>query len=119
MGNPNSSLIDIEAVAKLAHNRGIPLLVDNTFATPYLLRPIEYGADIVIHSATKYIGGHGTSIGGAIVDAGNFDWAASGKFPSLTEPNPSYHGVRFTEAAGAAAYIIKARSRFCGTRVPP
>jgi O-acetylhomoserine (thiol)-lyase len=109
VGNPNSSLIDIEAVSKLAHSHGIPLLVDNTFATPYLLRPIEYGADIVIHSATKYIGGHGTSIGGAIVDAGNFDWAASGKFPSLIEPNPSYHGVRFTEAAGAAAYIIKAR----------
>lgn len=109
LGNPNSSLIDIEAVAKLAHKNGIPLIIDNTFATPFLLRPIEYGADIVVHSATKFIGGHGTSIGGVIIDGGNFDWAASGKFPYLTEPDPSYHGVRFTEAAGAAAYITKAR----------
>ncbi len=109
LGNPNSSLIDIEAVAALAHKNGLPLIVDNTFATPYLLRPIEYGADIVVHSATKFIGGHGTSIGGVIVDGGHFDWAASGRFPYLTEPDPSYHGVRFTEAAGAAAYIIKAR----------
>ncbi|MDD3035449.1 MAG: O-acetylhomoserine aminocarboxypropyltransferase/cysteine synthase [Candidatus Saccharimonadaceae bacterium] len=109
LGNPNSSLIDIEAAAKLAHNNGIPLIIDNTFATPYLLRPIEYGADVVVHSATKFIGGHGTSIGGVIVDGGTFDWAASGKFPGLSEPNPSYHGVRFTEAAGAAAYITKAR----------
>lgn len=109
LGNPNSSIIDIDAVAQLAHKHGIPLVVDNTFATPYLLRPIEHGADIVVHSATKFIGGHGTSIGGIIIDGGNFDWAASGRFPYLTEPDPSYHGVRFTEAAGAAAYIIKAR----------
>ena len=109
LGNPNSSIIDIDAAAALAHRHGIPLIIDNTFATPYLLRPIEHGADIVVHSATKFIGGHGTSIGGVIVDGGNFDWAASGKFPYLTEPDPSYHGVRFTEAAGAAAYITKAR----------
>jgi OAH/OAS sulfhydrylase len=109
LGNPNSNVIDIEKVAEIAHNAGIPLIVDNTFATPYLLRPFEYGADIVVHSATKFIGGHGTSIGGVIVDSGKFDWAASGKFPYLTEPDPSYHGVKFTEAAGAAAYIIKAR----------
>jgi len=109
LGNPNSSLIDIEQTADLAHKNGIPLIIDNTFATPYLLRPIEYGADIVVHSATKFIGGHGTSIGGVIVDGGRFDWSASGKFPYLTEPDPSYHGVRFTEAAGQAAYITKAR----------
>lgn len=109
LGNPNSSLIDIRAVADLAHKNSIPVIVDNTFATPYLLRPFEYGADIVVHSATKFIGGHGTSIGGVIVDGGKFDWAASGKFPGLSEPNPSYHGVRLTEAAGAAAYITKAR----------
>jgi O-acetylhomoserine (thiol)-lyase len=109
IGNPNASLIDIAAVADVAHRHKIPLIVDNTFATPYLLRPIEYGADIVVHSATKFIGGHGTSIGGVIVDSGKFDWAGSGKFPCLTEPAPGYHGVRFTEAAGALAYIIKAR----------
>jgi OAH/OAS sulfhydrylase len=109
LGNPASNVIDIEEVAAVAHKAGIPLIVDNTFATPYLLRPIEFGADIVIHSATKFIGGHGTSIGGVIVDSGKFDWAASGKFPYLTEPDPSYHGVKFTEAVGAAAYIIKAR----------
>jgi O-acetylhomoserine (thiol)-lyase len=109
LGNPNSSIIDVEEVADIAHKHGIPLIIDNTFTTPYLLRPIEYGADIVVHSATKFIGGHGTSIGGVIVDAGKFDWAASGKFPSLTEPNPSYHGIRFYEAVGAPAYIIKAR----------
>lgn len=109
LGNPNSSLIDIEELAGVAHGFGIPLIVDNTFATPYLLRPIEYGADIVVHSATKFIGGHGTSIGGIIIDGGKFDWAASGKFPSLTEPNQSYHGVRFTETAGPLAYIVKAR----------
>lgn len=109
LGNPNSSIVDVEAVAKIAHDNGIPLIVDNTFATPYLFRPIEHGADIVVHSATKFIGGHGTSIGGVIIDSGNFDWNASGKFPYLTEPDPSYHGVKFTEAAGAAAYIIKAR----------
>ncbi len=109
LGNPNSSIIDIEAVSEAAHRHGVPVIIDNTFATPYLLRPIEHGADIVVHSATKFIGGHGTSIGGVIVDGGKFDWAASGRFPYLTEPDPSYHGVRFTEAAGAAAYIIKAR----------
>lgn len=109
LGNPNASLIDIEAVAAIAHHNGIPLIVDNTFATPYLFRPIEYGADIVVHSATKFIGGHGTSIGGVIVDGGCFDWGASGRFSCLTEPDPSYHGVRFTEAAGKAAYITKAR----------
>ena len=109
MGNPASNVTDIEEAAAVAHKAGIPLIVDNTFATPYLLRPFEYGADIVIHSATKFIGGHGTSIGGVIVDSGKFDWAASGKFPYLTEPDPSYHGVRFTEAVGAAAYIAKAR----------
>ena len=109
LGNPNSNVIDIEKVAAVAHKAGIPLIVDNTFATPYLLRPIEYGADIVVHSATKFIGGHGTTIGGVIIDSGKFDWAASGKFPYLTEPDPSYHGVKFVEAVGAVAYIIKAR----------
>lgn len=109
LGNPNSSIIDIAVVADIAHKNGIPLIVDNTFATPYLLRPIEYGADIVVHSATKFIGGHGTSIGGVIIDSGKFDWAASGKFPYLTEPNPSYHGISFTKAVGALAYIIKIR----------
>ena len=109
LGNPNSSLIDFEEVSVAAHNNSIPLIVDNTFATPYLFRPVEHGADIVVHSATKFIGGHGTSIGGIIVDGGNFDWAKSGKFPYLTEPDPSYHGVGFTETAGAAAYITKAR----------
>lgn len=109
LGNPNSNVIDIAEIASVAHKAGIPLIVDNTFATPYLLRPIEYGADIVVHSATKFIGGHGTSIGGVIVDSGKFDWVASGKFPYLTEPDPSYHGVKFTDAVGALAYIIKAR----------
>ncbi len=109
LGNPNSSVIDIQAVADIAHKNGIPLIVDSTFATPYLLRPIEYGADIVVHSATKFIGGHGTSLGGVIVDGGNFDWA-NGKFPGLSEPNANYHGVRFTEAAGQLAYIIKIRT---------
>ena len=99
LGNPNSNVIDIEAVAAVAHRHGIPLIVDNTFGTPYLIRPIEHGADIVVHSATKFIGGHGTSLGGVIVDSGRFDWAASGKFPQLSEPDPGYHGVRFTEAA--------------------
>jgi len=109
LGNPHSSIIDIKKVAEIAHKNGIPLIVDNTFATPYLLRPIEYGADVVVHSATKFIGGHGTSIGGVIIDSGKFDWEASGKFPYLTEPNPSYHGVQFTKAIGAAAYIVKIR----------
>ena len=110
LGNPNSNVIDIEAVAAVAHRHGIPLIVDNTFGTPYLIRPIEHGADIVVHSATKFIGGHGTSLGGVIVDSDRFDWAASGKFPQLSEPDPSYHGVRFTEAAGAAAYAVRIRA---------
>ena len=109
LGNPNSSIIDIEKTAETAHRHGIPLVVDNTFATPYLLRPVEHGADIVVHSATKFIGGHGTSIGGVIVDGGTFDWAQNDKFPGLSRPNPSYHGVVFTDAARAAAYITKAR----------
>ncbi|MDQ0494538.1 homocysteine synthase [Paenibacillus brasilensis] len=109
IGNPQGNVLDIEAVAAIAHEYGIPLIVDNTFPSPYLLRPIEYGADIVVHSATKFIGGHGTSIGGVIVDSGRFDWKASGRFPGLTEPDPSYHGVVYTEAVGPIAYIIKAR----------
>lgn len=110
LGNPNSDVVDIEAVAKIAHAHKIPLVVDSTFATPYLVRPIEYGADIVVHSATKFIGGHGTTIGGVIIDSGKFDWEASGKFPSLTEPNPSYHGISFTKAVGAAAFVTKIRA---------
>lgn len=110
LGNPNSEVVDIEAIAKIAHAHHIPLVIDNTFATPYLIKPIEYGADIVIHSATKFIGGHGTTIGGVIVDGGKFDWKASGKFPQLTEPNASYHGVSFTEAAGAAAFVTRIRA---------
>lgn len=110
LGNPNSDIADIEALAKLAHKYKIPAVVDNTFATPYLLRPIEYGVDIVIHSATKFIGGHGTSLGGVIIDSGNFDWQDSGKFPSLVEPNPSYHGISFTKAAGNLAFITKVRA---------
>ncbi|MDR0382679.1 MAG: O-acetylhomoserine aminocarboxypropyltransferase/cysteine synthase [Spirochaetaceae bacterium] len=110
IGNPNASIVDIEAVAAIAHKRGIPVIVDNTFATPYLLRPIEYGADIVVHSATKFMGGHGTSIGGVIVDGGKFDWAQNDKFPGLSKPNPSYHDLVFTDAAGSLAYIIKART---------
>ena len=109
LGNPNCSIVDIKAVADIAHKNGIPLIVDNTFATPYLLRPIEHGADIVIHSATKFMGGHGTSIAGIIVDGGKFDWAANDKFPGLSQPNPSYHGAIFSQVAGNAAYIIKAR----------
>lgn len=109
-GNPNSSLIDVDAVAAIAHENGVPLIIDNTFATPYLFRPIEHGADIVVHSATKFIGGHGTSLGGVIVDSGRFDWGASGKFPRLSEPDPSYHGARFTEAAGEAAFVARVRA---------
>ena len=109
-GNPNSNLIDIEAVSAIAHSHKIPLIIDNTFATPYLLRPIEHGADIVVHSATKFIGGHGTAIGGVIVDSGKFDWKASGKFPQFTEPDYSYHGIVFADAVGAAAYITRARA---------
>lgn len=110
LGNPNSDVVDIERLAGIAHAHQIPLAIDNTFATPYLVRPIEYGADIVVHSATKFIGGHGTTIGGVIVDSGKFDWEASGKFPSLTEPNPSYHGVSFTKAVGPAAFVTKIRA---------
>lgn len=110
LGNPNSNIIDIEKIAEIAHSHKIPLVIDNTFGTPYLIRPIEYGADIVVHSATKFIGGHGTAVGGVIVDSGKFDWEASGKFPSLTEPNPSYHGVSFTKAVGAAAFVTKIRA---------
>ncbi|MUT66633.1 homocysteine synthase [Paenibacillus sp. NEAU-GSW1] len=109
IGNPKGDVLDVEAVAAVAHENGIPLIVDSTFSSPYLQRPLEHGADIVVHSATKFIGGHGTSIGGVIVDGGKFDWKASGKFPGLTEPDPSYHGVVYTEAVGPIAYIIKAR----------
>lgn len=110
LGNPNSDVVDVESIAKIAHKHKIPLVVDNTFATPYLVRPIEYGADIVVHSATKFIGGHGTSIGGVIVDGGKFDWEASGKFDSLTKPNPSHHGISFTQACGPAAFVTKVRA---------
>ncbi len=110
LGNPNSDVIDLKAIADVAHKHGIPLIVDNTFATPYLLRPIEYGADVVVHSATKFIGGHGTVMGGVVVDSGKFDWAANDKFPGLSKPNPSYHGVVFTEACGNLAYIMKLRT---------
>lgn len=110
LGNPNSDVIDLEAISEIAHKHGIPLIVDNTFATPYLLRPIEHGADIVVHSATKFIGGHGTVMGGVVIDGGKFDWAQNDKFPGLSKPNPSYHGVVFTEACGNIAYIMKLRT---------
>lgn len=122
LGNPHSNIIDIEAVADIAHRHQIPLIVDNTFGTPYLIRPIEHGADIVVHSATKFIGGHGTSLGGVIVDSGKFDWATSGKFPQLTEPDASYHGIRFIDAAGAAAYATRIRAillRDTGAAISP
>ena len=122
LGNPNSNIIDIEKIAAIAHANKIPLVVDNTFATPYLVRPFEYGADIVVHSATKFIGGHGTAIGGVIVDSGKFDWEGSGKFPSLTEPNPSYHGISFTKAVGPAAFVTKIRAillRDTGATIAP
>lgn len=122
LGNPNSDVVDVEKIAEIAHAHKIPLIVDNTFATPYLVRPIEYGADVVVHSATKFIGGHGTTIGGVIIDSGTFDWEASGKFSTLTEPNPSYHGICFTKAAGAAAYITKIRAillRDTGATISP
>lgn len=122
LGNPNSNVADIEEIAKVAHKHKIPLVVDNTFATPYLVRPIEYGADIVVHSATKFIGGHGTAIGGVIVDSGKFDWIGSGKFPSLVEPNPSYHGVSFAKDVGAAAFVTKIRAillRETGATISP
>ncbi len=110
LGNPNSNLVDLEELAKVAHRHGIPLVVDSTFATPYLIRPIEYGADIVVHSATKFIGGHGTAIGGVIIDSGSFDWKASGRYPWISEANPSYHGVSFADAAGAAAFVTYIRA---------
>ena len=122
LGNPHSNIIDIEAVADIAHRHQIPLIVDNTFGTPYLIRPIEHGADIVVHSATKFIGGHGTSLGGVIVDSGKFDWATSGKVPQLTEPDASYHGIRFIDAAGAAAYATRIRAillRDTGAAISP
>lgn len=122
LGNPNSNVADVEEIAKVAHKHKIPLVVDNTFATPYLVRPIEYGADIVVHSATKFIGGHGTAIGGVIVDSGKFDWIGSGKFPSLVEPNPSYHGVSFAKDVGAAAFVTKIRAillRDTGATISP
>lgn len=122
LGNPNSNLIDIEQLAEIAHKHNIPLVVDSTFATPYLLRPIEYGADIVVHSATKFIGGHGTTLGGVIVDSGNFDWRASGKFPQIADANPSYHGVSFVDAAGSAAFVTYIRAillRDTGAAISP
>lgn len=122
LGNPNSEVADIEGVAKIAHAHNIPLVIDSTFATPYLVRPIEYGADIVVHSATKFIGGHGTTIGGVIIDSGNFDWKASGKFPQLTEPNESYHGISFVDAAGPAAFVTRIRAillRDTGATISP
>ena len=122
LGNPNSNLVDIEALAKIAHKHGIPLVADSTFATPYLLRPIEYGVDIVVHSATKFIGGHGTTLGGIIVDSGKFDWKASGKFGNIADPNPSYHGVSFADAAGPAAFVTYIRAillRDTGATISP
>lgn len=122
LGNPNSDVVDIEKFAKIAHAHKIPIVVDSTFTTPYLIRPIEYGADIVVHSATKFIGGHGTSIGGVIIDSGKFDWEESGKFPSLVNPNPSYHGISFTKAAGPAAFVTKIRAillRDTGATISP
>lgn len=122
LGNPNSNLVDIEALAEIAHRHGIPLVADSTFATPYLLRPIEYGVDIVVHSATKFIGGHGTTLGGVIVDSGKFDWEKSGKFPQLTEPNASYHGISFVQAAGPAAFATYIRAillRDTGAAISP
>lgn len=122
LGNPNSDIPDIDAIAEIAHKHGLPLVIDNTFGTPYLIRPIEHGADIVLHSATKFIGGHGTTLGGVIVDGGTFDWAASGRYPWISEPNPSYHGVKFTEAAGKAAFATYIRAillRDTGATISP
>lgn len=122
LGNPNSDIPDIDALSKLAHKYGIPLVVDNTFGTPYLIRPIEHGADIVLHSATKFLGGHGTTLGGIIVDSGNFDWSASGKYPAISEPNPSYHGVSFTQAVGKKAFVTYIRAvllRDTGATISP
>ncbi len=122
LGNPNSDIPDIDALAEIAHRHGVPLVVDNTFGTPYLIRPIEHGADIVVHSATKFLGGHGTTLGGVIVDSGKFDWAASGKYPAISEPNPSYHGVSFVKAAGPAAFVTYIRAvllRDTGATISP
>ncbi len=122
LGNPNSDIPDIDAIAAIAHKHGLPLVIDNTFGTPYLIRPIEHGADVVVHSATKFIGGHGTTLGGVIVDGGTFDWAASGRYPWISEPNPSYHGVKFTEAAGPAAFTTYIRAillRDTGATISP
>ena len=122
LGNPNSNLVDIEKLAEIAHKHNIPLVVDSTFATPYLIRPIEYGADIVVHSATKFIGGHGTTLGGIIIDSGNFDWRSSGKFPQIADPNESYHGVSFVDAAGPAAFVTYIRAiilRDTGAAISP
>ena len=122
LGNPNSDIPDIDALAEIAHKRGIPLVIDNTFGTPYLIRPIEHGADIVVHSATKFLGGHGTTLGGVIVHSGRFDWAASGRYPRISEPNPSYHGVKFTDAAGPAAFVTYIRAillRDTGAAISP
>ena len=122
LGNPNSDIPDIDALGELAHKHGIPLVVDNTFGTPYLIRPIEHGADIIVHSATKFLGGHGTTLGGIIVDSGKFDWSASGKYPAITEPNPSYHGVSFVKAVGAAAFVTYIRAvllRDTGAAISP
>ena len=122
LGNPNSDIPDIDAIAEIAHRRGLPLVIDNTFGTPYLIRPIEHGADIVVHSATKFIGGHGTTLGGVIVDSGNFDWKASGKYKNIADPNPSYHGVSFVDAAGQAAFVTYVRAillRDTGASISP
>ena len=122
LGNPNSDIPDIDALAEIAHKHGLPLVIDNTFGTPYLIRPIEHGADIVVHSATKFLGGHGTTLGGVIVDSGKFDWAASGRYPRISEPNPSYHGVKFTDAAGPAAFVTYIRAillRDTGATISP
>jgi O-acetylhomoserine (thiol)-lyase len=122
LGNPNSDIPDIDAIAAIAHKHGLPLVIDNTFGTPYLIRPIEHGADIVVHSATKFIGGHGTTLGGIIVDSGKFDWAKSGRYPRISEPNPSYHGVKFTDAAGPAAFVTYIRAillRDTGATISP
>jgi O-acetylhomoserine sulfhydrylase len=122
LGNPNSDIPDIDAIAAIAHKHGLPLVIDNTFGTPYLIRPIEHGADIVVHSATKFIGGHGTTLGGIIVDSGKFDWKASGKFGNIADPNPSYHGVSFADAAGPAAFVTYIRAillRDTGATISP
>ena len=122
LGNPNSDIPDLDAIAEIAHKHGLPVVVDNTFGTPYLIRPLEHGADIVVHSATKFIGGHGTSLGGIIVDGGKFDWAASGNYPAIAAPNPSYHGISFVDAAGPAAFVTYVRAillRDTGATISP